>query len=69
MPDFLPLLVEAMHEHKDGETEADVFFFFGLLVYRIASSLDGLSNQSHRGQGVEMLRRHQAMWSGHLGDV
>ncbi len=53
-----PLFPEAMDEHKDSETEAESFTSW---EDRIASSLDGLHNQSLRGKALEMLRRHQTM--------
>ncbi len=31
--------------------------------------MDGLRNQSLRGKALESLRRHRAMWSGHLTEV
>ncbi len=61
-----PLFAEAMDEHKDSETGAEIFASW---EDRIASSLHGLHNQSLSGKAPKMLRRHQAMWSGHLGEV
>ncbi len=60
------LFAEALDEHKDGETEEDIF---ASREDRIASSLDGLRNQSLRGKALGMLRRHQFMWNWHLGEV
>ncbi len=61
-----PLFAETMDEHKDSEAGDEIFASW---EDRIASSLYGLLNQSLRGKALEMLRRHHAMWSGHLGEV
>ncbi len=47
-----------MDEHKEGETEKDIF---ASLEDRISSTLDRLLNQSLEGNASEMLRRHQAV--------
>ncbi len=61
-----PLFANAMDEDKDGTTEDDIL---ASSEDRIASSQDGLRNQSLQGKALEMVRRHQATWSGHPGEL
>ncbi len=61
-----PVFAETTDEHKDGDTGEGIF---ASREDRTASSLDGFHSQTLRGKELEMLRRHQSMWSGHLGEV
>ncbi len=58
-----PLLAEVQGE---GEEEYKIFESW---ENQISQSLEALENQGLRSKALEMLRRHQDMWSGHLGEV